>query len=288
MTFSELYEQDKDRLLADLEGACDPVRAQAVLGAELDRLLFRYNEHCEDDREREAASCMMQTARMALTLTDSAGEVKIWEQRTYPKAEKKGASPAGLPLVLLAAGIVCAVLVLAIAVGRSDRNLMSILTMAALLAGACGGTWTSARLSGKQMKDAESSCRTEVLTDPQKLFRGVRNVLLPIDRNLADIRSASGWEKRLQAGQASRLEGRTLELCASLLEAEASGDGEYALERLDDVKYFLHEKGIETVQYGKGNEDWFDLLPGTKAGTIRPALTEDGVLLRKGLAVGGR
>ena len=302
MTLTEQFEQDRDRLLADLEGAGDPVRAQAVLGSELDRILFRYNEECRDDRLREAASYMIQTARMALSLTDAAGDVRIWERLPDRKEDRGIRALSGLALILLIAGAACGVLAAAGIGGKLENGPGPVLVSAAFAAAAIVLSWLSGWLHGKPEKaalkkkggstgtsSAEHNVRkTEISVDPQKLYRSVHGVLLTIDRNLEDIRSAGNWERRQQAGQASRIEGRTLELCASLLEAAASGDGEYALERIEDVKYFLHEKGIEAVMYSGEHEDWFDILPGTKTGTIRPALTEEGVLLKKGLATAGR
>ncbi len=288
MTMTEQYEQDRERLMSELENAADPVRAQTVLGAELDRILFRYNEQCPDERERRAASFMIQTARMALSLADTAGEVKVWERQNESRQKGGPGSLKGLPLVLLAAGIVCAGLVFAMAAGRASGGGLSwIVTEGILLAASAVCFWQSGHLPGRSAA-RKGTQRTEISVDAHKLYRSLHSVLLTIDRNLDDIRSAAGWEKRSQAKQDLLIDGKTLELCAGLLEAGTSGDGAFALEKLDDVKFFLHEKGIEAVPYSQEHEDWFDLLPGAGTGTVRPALAAEGVLLKKGLAVGGR
>ena len=62
----------------------------------------------------------------------------------------------------------------------------------------------------------------------------------------------------------------------------------YALEKIDDIKYYLHKQQIEVVDYSKDTAQYFDLMPGTQSGTIRPALVADGVLLKKGLAQTGK
>ncbi len=302
MTMTELYEQDRERLLQELENAGDPVRSQAVLGSELDRILFRYNEQCADGLERQAASYMIQTARMALCLTDTAGEVKVWERRGQGLQEDRHRRLTGLSLVLLAAGIVSAAFVFALTLrGSSGADIISLAAAAALLTVSVACSFLAGnrqgqpaarkrnRQSGAPAHDQETPARrTEISVDAAKLCRGIHSVLLTIDRNLADIRSAAGWEKRTQAGHGNEPDGKTLELCAGLLEAEASGDGALALEKLDDVRFFLHERGIEAVPYSREHEDWFDLLPGTGSETVRPALAAEGVLLKKGLAVGGR
>jgi hypothetical protein len=56
---------------------------------------------------------------------------------------------------------------------------------------------------------------------------------------------------------------------------------------VDQIKYFLHKNQIEVVDYSKDTAQYFDLMPGTKAGTIRPAMVANGRLLKKGLASKG-
>ena len=62
-TLQEYLEQDKEKLLADLQQAKSPEKTQEVLGRELDRMLIRYNEDCAVPDLRDAAAYMLQTAR---------------------------------------------------------------------------------------------------------------------------------------------------------------------------------------------------------------------------------
>ena len=73
-----------------------------------------------------------------------------------------------------------------------------------------------------------------------------------------------------------------------LMAASYSGDPEYALEKIEEIKYYLHRQQIEVVDYSEATAQYFDLMPGTQGGTIRPALVADGVLLKKGLAQTGK
>ena len=41
------------------------------------------------------------------------------------------------------------------------------------------------------------------------------------------------------------------------------------------------------MDYSAEHAAWFDMMPSFKEGTLRPALTKDGTLLKKGLASGG-
>ena len=69
---------------------------------------------------------------------------------------------------------------------------------------------------------------------------------------------------------------------------EAYNDFFDALEKIDEIKYFLHKQQIEVIDYSENTRQYFDLMPGTAAGTIRPALIADGALLKKGLASTGK
>ena len=78
-----------------------------------------------------------------------------------------------------------------------------------------------------------------------------------------------------------------LDIFSDLLAAAYSNDPEYALEKIEEIKYYLHRQQIETVDYSEDTVRFFDLMPGQYAGTIRPALVADGNLLRKGIASAG-
>ena len=52
------------------------------------------------------------------------------------------------------------------------------------------------------------------------------------------------------------------------------------------IRYYLHGKNVETVDYSREQAGSFELLPGKKTGTLRPALMASGKLLKKGLASG--
>ena len=71
---------------------------------------------------------------------------------------------------------------------------------------------------------------------------------------------------------------------AELLEALYGGDGEYALEKLGAVRRYLKDKGIETVDFDEEHARMFDRMPGAETATLRPALMQGGILLRRGLA----
>ena len=54
------------------------------------------------------------------------------------------------------------------------------------------------------------------------------------------------------------------------------------------VYEYLHKQQIEVVDYSEKTKQYFDLMPGSGKGTIRPAMIADGTLLKKGMASTGR
>ena len=75
-----------------------------------------------------------------------------------------------------------------------------------------------------------------------------------------------------------------MQLYSDLLEALYSGDAEYAFGRLEEIRYYLHGRQVEVVDCSGENAKYFDRMPSSVSGTLRPALVSGGKLLKKGLA----
>lgn len=286
MKMTELLEKDKERLLTELAGAGQPERAATVLGNELDKLLLRYNEQCGSEQERDAAAHMMQAIRFALPLIDSAGETKVWERETGSEAAGKKSVPA---ILLVIAGIaLCVYGVLPMVLSQEDIgvSLMNILCVA----GGAVVMLAAGFLAGRPKRKKNKDQHVEIKVDSGKIYRNFRNAILSVDQSLEEVRAAERWSKREQAGNIDGRKATTpeIELFSDLLAASYSGDPEYALEKIDEIKYYLHRQQIEVVDYEEKTRQYFDLMPGLQAGTIRPALVADGALLKKGLASTGR
>ena len=136
--------------------------------------------------------------------------------------------------------------------------------------------------------------------DPDKILRQVRQIAITIDRTLADqsLAEQSGSGRKKDGDPETALSGEyaagndiagqedLLTLFSSLLEAYYSQDGQYALDELASVRHYLHRHGADAVDYVPQHRDWFDFIPSSAAGTLRPALVQSdgGRLLKKGLA----
>jgi len=82
-------------------------------------------------------------------------------------------------------------------------------------------------------------------------------------------------------------------LLASLLEAayahREDAMAEDAAEMISEIRFYLHGSGVELADYAPEHASWFELLPAPQTATLRPALIQDGRVIRKGLAsAGGR
>ena len=289
MAMLEYLEQDKEKFLAEMERAGTPDKAGKVLEGELEKLLYRYNERCESEAGREAAAYMIETARMSLPLVDTVGETLVWEM-DEPPAEKEGKNPKAL--ILPAAGLICAAASLVMAAWQPDGGVKFygtpvtfILAAAAVILGFVGGRFFGG--DGKPVKKGKT--KTELKVDAGKIYRTLHTMVLSADRSLEEILSAERHKEKPGAvTESAGISQKELDLFANLLEARESGDGQFALDRIADVKYYLHRNGIETVDYREDTRQLFDIMPGSETGTIRPALVADGKLVKKGLASGGR
>ena len=281
MNLQSYFEKDRERFVASLKQASTPEKAIPVIESEYDRILYEYNEQCEEDYERRCAAMILQSARMTAPLIDSFGEIKIWEQGgKLLNDEKKKVDIRAL--ILLIAGIALTV-VSVIVLGGSDTVLNKCLSVAhgripCKESGLFFRKKTKAVYSEKQLK-------AEPHIDAEKVYRTMHAVLLVADRNIADALSARRMEEesKLQDPVESKAD---LSFYSDLLEASLAKDGEYALDQISKVPFYLHQKGIEAVEYRDDIRSWFDVIPGERHETIRPALVKDGRLLKKGIVSG--
>ena len=283
MTFVELLEKDRNSLIGEIENTPRPAETQEILEKEVDRLLYRYNETEKEDIKRITASDQIQVVRMSLPLIDSVGDNIVW---TTGKQEKKNGY--ALPLGLLLGG--AAILLFVLLSGRILSSAFSLIYKLVTLVGfglfLCGGYLLGKKRSGPASADSPRQ-KVENHVDAKAVYRTLHAVMQITDQN---IEKAAGRESIVPAEGASsgELNDAEISLYAGLMEALYSGDGEMALDKLNDIKYFLHRNQIETVDYSEGSREWFDVMPSKTEATIRPALVHHGELLKKGLAAGGQ
>ena len=274
MEMIQFLEADKEQLYGSITQAGTPEQVQGVIEKELDRLLLRYNEECKEERVRDAARYMLQAARTMSPMISSAGETKVWARTTAAAAAGGGIKWSKTTILSFAGGIIFlagALLGLAVSAG-SGLSLSKALE-----------TGSSSGNSGE--------AQVEIRVNPDKVWSCLRTTVLAIDKNLQEAADVVSYEKnRLSASIGNGITPEEADLFSAILESAYSQknddpDNASALETISAVRYYLHRKQVDTVDYGGGKREWFELLPGRQGMTLRPALTRDGALIRKGLAV---
>ena len=289
MKMIDILEKDKDNLLTQLAATKSADKAIRVLENELDKLLLTYNEKCSNERERDAAAYMMQAIRLSLPLIDSVGETKVWEMET--EAGSKGKVTPLVFLFVIGALVCCGIGLLPFVLPvYNDGNLYDLVKPLSMILGGIVCALIAGLLARRRgAKAPRHSQHVEIQTDHNKIYRSFRNAILSVDQNLEEIRSMDRWDNRDNAGKIDGhvVSASELDLFSDLLAAAYSQDPEYALEKITEIKYYLHKQQIEVVDYSPETARFFDMMPGQFAGTIRPAMVADGNLLRKGIASAG-
>ncbi len=286
MKLTELLEQDKEKLISALEQAGTPERAVPVLESEIDHLAAAGAGELSGETSLASLSRIMRTVRMAMRLADTAGEIRCWERSASAREQSGiGKSKAAVRvIVLLAAGLFFLGGGLFFQSGMIGKapSLPALVLMAAgaalcLAAGFFAGTGRAVRTKKEQ--------KFEQLIDAAKMYRCLHSVMVVADQCLMEASSddAAG-EKRLKGEAAARISEAEAGLYAGLFEASYSGDGEYMKERIEELRFYLHTRGIEVVDDSDEHAAWFDRMPSSKRGTLRPALVADGTVIKRGLA----
>ena len=294
MNLTEYLEQDRKAVTAALQQAGGPQQTEAALEKALDRLLLRYNEECADEHLREAAMHMLQTARTLLPLTDSVGETRVWklEASSAGTARKDSAMHPAVPVLIMAGLLLCglpaAAPLFADLSGLEVRWIVLMIAAAVvggillMFAGYLQGQRGAARKAMKQPADAHTGQqKVDVYIDPDKAWQCLRGLVMAADRNLQDVQERAALDAQTEEQKNGLMIYADLQLCGDLLEMAYSAESEEMKSRL---KFALHKQGIEAEDYAPGRETAFECLPGAVTVTLRPALTRDDAILRKGLA----
>ena len=292
MEISKLLEEDKERVLNRLETARDAQQYARVMEEELGRLLCLYNEECRDDLAARMAGSTIQTAKAALPLMDSLGEIRTYERTAVlqntqmtPMAAAKEA-----PVRILTGCLLLMLSFLTAASGRFSPWLLMPLSLILMAAG--GWTLYRAGMTGHDKKNApKSEIITEVRLDPEKALHHLSTILTVIDKELEElelITPVRGLSSEIELQADVPLMEEELKLFSALLQAAYMLKGQpYAREMVADIRYYLHSRAIEVEDYDESTARHFDCLPSAGGGTIRPALVQGGTLLSKGLAATG-
>ena len=312
-TLQELFKKEEDKLRTALAANKGTGPAVGYLQEACERLLYAYNNESDvPDSAKSAAAIMLQSVRATLPLIDTNGDVRVWESAaltdssavdaTDKKAlkeirrakrrenamlrRKKAASLFSVILLILGFAAIAAALFIVYYPQREILQQTSFTNVLIILILSGNFFFLSGILmiAGRSVATALTEQRTEVAVDVDKIISTFRTVILLIDRNLERISDEEDAAKRADGATGERISQDDTDLFSALLEAYYSGDGDYALDRLSDVKFHLHKMGVDVKDYSDETAADFDLMPGEEKRTIRPALYLDGKLLKKGQA----
>lgn len=286
MSLSELFEKDQALLRSRLEKEKTLTGCEKLIDDEINRLLMAYGESDAGEAERRMLSMNMETARSLIQLLSSQGEETVYETSGEKKKEVKHGK---LWLPLLAVGLVLAGVsaVVMLLMGK-DRN-GSVFAILALVSAAA--MYLSGRMEKVPLrKKDDPRYHIEVSGNAERICRILKTMCMVIDKNLAETasREKARNEKKETAVLAESGKQNEIRFLSDLLEAACADDSGFARTIASRTGYELHQQGIDVVNYSRDTRNLFDLMPGEKEATLRPALVRSGKLLRKGLASGGR
>ena len=287
-SLSTLLEQDRERVMTQLIQDRAQESAVPVLEKEVDRLMVQAG--ALETEQASAAQGMLQVLKCALPLAASVSEAETWEKDGGQGTGAKKPVPVS-SIICGAAGIVC---VIAGMLGTGLFALLRVLWSAAGCMLLLAAGWLAGRGRSRKTAKTDTQVRQTFLVDPARIWHILQGTLLSADHSLkkaGEYAANAAQEGKEQAAGALKKE--DLLFFSELLEnayaqRRRSESNEALSEQVESIRYYLHERGIETEDYSRQSAAWFEQLPsGGDAVTIRPALLKDGVVVMKGVASGG-
>ena len=289
LSLAALLDDDREMIVSNLNRDRSPDAAQSTLEKAVDRVMYRYTEAADSAELRDSAQHILQAVKNALPMIGAVGEARTWKKE-LPKPGKQKLYMGVWAVALLAIGVLLvAASVIGVMIGGHMGGVLSFVKALLPTALGCAALFLSGSLAGrpKKAKPAqEEDVRTEFLVDAEKAYHILRGAMLLADGQLERIRQEQAVlaQQRAAANPAGNIGGAELELCAELLEAACASKDESAKESATAIRFYLHNLRIDAVDWAEGRENWFELLPADRPGTLRPALVSGGRLLKKGMA----
>ena len=288
-TMQALLEKDKERFLHNMAAAKSSAEAVATVEEQYSRILSAYNEEEESDRVKSTAVYLSEALSSSAGYLNCDGESTIWSKSQYRPGVSKPKRSAWFFIFLLL-GILCLAAAAAWLIYFTDTLPpgdemligLGIAAAAALL------LFLSGIFSARKKEENKQELYAETIPDGEKTYHILLNSVLTMDRILEQVRAAELLESRKALlEEKDSLKKEDIRLFSDLLEsAYGEADSEYGKQIVSEVKFYLHRKNIEVIDYDGDNRDLFELMPSKTSGTIRPALVIAGSVLRKGLAAG--
>lgn len=269
------FEHRKEWLRTQLEGAQDEqqVITSAIMALEQTACELAQDEQDEHARQRQqAVMALVRQAPALLGAMIAQGQVVM-----EPAKEAEGGVMKKIAFGLQAAGVLAmsALAVYEWLSGRSGVALLSALAMVLFIVG------TSQQ--GPVQRE-HATAKGVLLADVDAMMLKIEQLCQAVDvcvNDLAMLEQPVLGMTRLSGSADDAM----LDLLIAQLEAKASGRDEIAMRSLSLAEEYLHMLGMEIVQYSAENEELFDKLPTIgMPRTVRPALCQEGKVIRRGVA----
>ncbi len=287
-TMQALLEKDKERFLNNMSAAKSSAEAVATVEEQYSRILSAYNEKEENERIRNTAVFLTEAVSSATGFLNCDGESVIWSRSQYrpgvSKPKRSGWFAFFLILGILALiGAGAELIYLTDAFPPSNEMIIGLAVAAA--AALC--LFLSGAFSARKKEENRQELYAETIPDGEKTYHILLNSVLTMDRILEQVRNEELLaEKKALMEEKDSMKKEDIRLLSDLLESAYAENSEYGRQIVSELKFYLHRKNIDVVDYDGSNRDYFELMPSESAGTIRPALVIAGSVLRKGLAAG--
>ena len=287
MNVEKLLEERSGSLVSALDASADAAGAAKAVEDCWDSILYAYNEKNDDAGRLHAASAMIRAVKSQSPLIGAMRKPEVFV-KDAPGGAGSGRRAGGRrPLMMILPAAAGALLLFALFFsGLSGRQDMvspgQVLYMAAFTAGGALLLFMAGRASSGGAAEGKKEYITRTRADSGKIMRLMRSAAIIIDQEIEDMVSSAKEGVSAPVGDALTGE-RELDLWAGLLEASYSGNREYAFAKIEELRSLLAAAEIEVVDYSPDKASWFDVMPSSESGTLRPALARDGKLLRKGM-----
>ena len=285
LKLQDLLKEDKEMLLENMAKDRSPEAVRALLENELDRIAYRCSEGVKDELRARSIQTYIKIIKNTLPFIASVSEVREWKHTVNAPAAKKIRPAAAVAAI---AGLALTIIPMILTM-LSKEGVLSLKTLSLTAAGAVclffGGLFLKPRV---KTTGAEAELKHEFLTDPGAVYQSLWGTFIITDKCIEDDLASYDSAGVKPAAASEDISEAETELLSGLLETaythRGQADSAGNEEMISAIRYYLHNRNIEIVDYTKEQESRFEILPSKRAGTIRPALVCGSRVIKKGLA----
>ena len=287
MTFRELLEADREKIKVQLESANTREQAITVLEREMDRLLMQYGEQEKeaDDARRDSAFRLIQAQKSILPLIDSNADIQVYERVTDPG--KRAGKLQSIVMAAVGLGLV----VFGFALTGMKAGVLGRIAAGLLTAAGVGGVgYGGFTLGGGKAIPEKKEQILEATLDGESIYQTLLAGVTVMDHCLDETAASRQITGPVAASSgAQEVTDPEMEFLAGMLEtlygeAGSNAASGTAREMISQIRFYLHKKGIEAVDYSKDWAKAFDRMPSGTTRTLRPALLRGETVVKRGLA----